>query len=62
MGMKEDLDLYWKAMKNGNSSLALLIERKYELDGYPPDIVTTVLSAVVGGKNMDIAIDEALGL
>lgn len=59
---KTHLNMYWEATKNNNISLALLIERKYDLDGYPPFIVTTALNALAEGQDMDKAIDNALGL
>ncbi len=62
MGTKKDLDRYWDGMKSGDWETCLNIERKYGLDGYPPDVVTTALQAKADGKDMEKAIDEMLGV
>ena len=57
----EDLKTYYKAMREGNCDLALLIERKYKVDGYSPEIVSIGLTALANGKSMFKAIDAATG-
>jgi hypothetical protein len=59
---QEDLEDYLKALTENNIDEALYIERKYGLDGYPPNIVTVGLSAKANGKNMYKALDAALGV
>ena len=61
MGAKEDLERYWEAMSHNNTSLCLMIEKKYELDGYPPSIVATALTAKAEGRDMYKEIDKILG-
>ena len=46
----EDMKRYMKSMMDGGME-ALAIEEKYGLDGYPPEIVTTVLNARVSAKH-----------
>jgi hypothetical protein len=46
----EDMKRYMKSMMNGGME-ALAIEEKYGLDGYPPEIVTTVLNARINAKH-----------
>lgn len=56
-----DLKAYTKAMMSPNGWKACLaIEQAWELDGYPPQVVTEVLSAVASGVNLDDAMDAAL--
>jgi hypothetical protein len=59
---QEDLEDYCKALSENDIHECLYIERKYGLDGYPPNIVTVGLSAKANGKNMYKALDDALGL
>ena len=54
-----DMRKYGRAMRAGNESLAVQIERAWGLYGYSPEIVSTVLSAVATGLPLGSAIDEA---
>lgn len=56
----DDLELYKKAMINGNIFLALEIERKYGLDGYPPSMVTEALWAASLGVDIEDALDRMM--
>lgn len=56
----KDLELYKKAMVSGNLFLALEIERKYGLGGYPPTMVTEALWAASCGTDIDDALDRMM--
>lgn len=59
--IKTDLDRYMQGMMmSGGHSLCLAIERRYGLDGYPPQIVTAALVAGADGKDMHDAVDRLL--
>ncbi len=62
MSAKADLKMYFEGMERNDVDLCLSIERRHGLDGYPPNIVTFALQAIVDGKNMYKAIDEMMGL
>lgn len=60
--IKADLDRYWRAMsRSGGWATCLAIEKRYELDGYPPEIVTAALTACAEGEDMLEVIDRLLG-
>jgi hypothetical protein len=46
----KDMKRYMLAMRDGSSE-ALKIEESYGLDGYPPEIATTVLNARIAAKH-----------
>ena len=58
---REDLGLYVKMLRGGNTDGCLLIEQDWDLDGLPPDLVTAVLQAVGEGKTLSKVMSE-LGL
>lgn len=59
---EQDLQRYMDAMMQHNGwQSALAIERRYGLDGYPPDIVSGALAAGARGEDMDAWIDNKLG-
>ena len=56
-----DLKAYVHAMMQPNGWRACLaIEEAWELDGYPPEIVTGVLDLVAGGEGADAALKKML--
>jgi len=61
MNAKSDLAMYQQAMMDGNGDLALRIEERYGLDGYPPSVVSAALLAAAEGKDIGEAIDAMLG-
>lgn len=52
---------YGRAMLTSNFSKAIEIEDDWGLYGYPPEIVSTVLSRVATGLPLDAAINKATG-
>lgn len=56
---ESDLKQYARAMRTANYERAIEIEQGWGLCGYPPEIVSTVLSAVATGLPLDAAIREA---
>lgn len=46
--------------RDGGWSCCLAIEEAWTLDGYPPVVVTTVLSEIANGKSFDAALEWAL--
>lgn len=54
-----DLKRYARAMRTGQHETASRIEKSWELYGYTPEIVSTVLSCVATGLPLDAAIREA---
>jgi hypothetical protein len=57
-----DLDRYHKGMRSMNGfGMCLAIERKYRLDGYPPQIVSVALVAGSKGADMYAAVDHFIG-
>lgn len=59
---KEDLKAYLKAMTEFDSlDILCAIEKKYDLYGYPPEIVTHALNAASNGEDMYKAVDEYIG-
>lgn len=58
MSAIEDKKAYGKAMMSGDAYRCLQIERKYELDGYPPELVSIGLDAAINGLDPMIAVEE----
>lgn len=56
---RHDLAQYARAMRTGNHSKAVEIEERWDLYGYPPEIVSTVLACVATGLSLEGAIAEA---
>jgi hypothetical protein len=56
--MKTDLQRYYDAMKSGYSEECYRIEKKYHLDGYPPELVTVGLLAIQHNLCPDVAIED----
>lgn len=57
-----DLKAYVALMRNPDALDAFIaIEKAWDLFGYTPEIVCTVLSSVAGGQGFDAALDAALG-
>lgn len=56
-----DLKAYVALMRNPDALDAFIaIEKAWDLYGYTPEIVCTVLSSVAGGMGFDAALDAAL--
>lgn len=55
-----DAERYTRAMIDGNLTALVLIERKHDLFGYPPEIVSIGLHAVAKGQDAHEAIDRHL--
>ncbi|MEN7529306.1 hypothetical protein [Cupriavidus sp. DL-D2] len=55
-----DAERYTRAMIDGNLTTLVMIERKHDLFGYPPDIVSIGLRAVARGQDAHEAIDRHL--
>ena len=53
-----DREAYFKYMRAGNADGCVSIEKKYDLYGYPPELVSVGLLAAVQGINPLFAIDE----
>lgn len=51
---------YGAAMRRDDLNACIAIERRWGLFGYPPEMVSTVLSAVAAGQDLDIAITAYL--
>jgi len=60
---ERDLETYCKSMAQPNGwETCLRIERRYGLDGYPPEVVTTYLAAEVAEEGTgEAAVDKMLG-
>lgn len=56
-----DLKQYGRALRTGSTMSAIAIEKRWELYGYPPEIVSNVLSCVATGLPLSAALDEVLG-
>lgn len=63
MSVQHDLEEYCKAMAQPDGwQTCLRIERRYNLDGYPPPVVTEWMSAEIKESGSgDAAIDRMLG-
>jgi hypothetical protein len=62
MSVQDDLESYFSGMMNNDYMRCLSIEKRYGLDGYPPQVVTTWMSAEIrepGSGNATI--DRLLG-
>lgn len=59
--IRNDLNRYMEATMSNNINAAVAIEQRYGLYGYPPDIVSRVLSAGAEGRNMMEEEDRAIG-
>jgi hypothetical protein len=58
---QQDLDAYAQAMAQPNGwRRCLTIEEAWDLDGYPPAVVSEVLSSVADGCSFDDALETAL--
>ena len=57
-----DRETYLKALKSGNNDTCFHIENLYGLAGYPPELVTVGLSAIVKGDDPDEIIEQYLEL
>ena len=55
----EDMRKYARSVRMGNHDEAVMIEKAWGLYGYSPEIVSTVLSCVATGMDIDAAIEEA---
>lgn len=55
--MTTDAQRYVRAMIDGDLTTLVLIERKHDLFGYPPEIVTIGLRAIADGKDAHEVID-----
>lgn len=56
---ESDLTKYARALRTGGAVTAVEIEERWGLYGYPPEIVSDVLSCVATGLPLDAAISEA---
>lgn len=55
-----NLERYIKAMITANLDVCAAIEQKYDLYGYPPEIVTAALKAIDDGEDHYAVIDSYL--
>lgn len=53
---RRDRDDYFLAILNGNDDKCSMIEHKYELHGYPPEVVTVGLNAASKGEDVMLAV------
>ena len=58
---KKDLEIYYRALSRNDVSRCIGIERKYDLFGYPPNIVGSALNAKAQGLDMATFLDEMMG-
>jgi hypothetical protein len=58
--VQADMDTYFKSMMNGNIDKCCSIEDKYDLYGYPPEIVSVGLNAAFEGTCIYEAVDKYL--
>lgn len=56
-----DWDAYAKAMISGDVDTCVEIEQKYDLFGYPPEIVSVGLNALANGLDQHDAINTYVG-
>ena len=63
MKTKIDIDIenYHGGLMKNNVTLCLAIERRYGLDGYPPNMVSVALQAMASGEDMNKALDDMMG-
>lgn len=57
---KKAFEDYCRAMFRGDTLKCYQIEQHYEMDGYPPEIVTVGFNALIEGKDHYEAIDAYL--
>jgi hypothetical protein len=57
---RADLVAYAKSLVTGNTEAAIRIEKRWDLFGYPPQIVSIGLHAAAEGKDHMQAVDEYL--
>lgn len=57
---REDAAAYAKALIANRTAQAIAIEQKYDVFGYPPQIVSIALQAASEGRDHLAAIDEYL--
>ena len=55
---RDDLELYSRMLRGGNVHGCLVIEREWEIDGLPPNVVTALLYDVGEGKTLLKAMDD----
>lgn len=55
-----DVAAYAQAMRRNDLHACTAIEQRYGLYGYPPEMVSTVLSSVARGQDLDIAVAACL--
>lgn len=55
---RRDLESYAKAMIDNRIGECIAIEKRYELFGYPPELVCIGLRAAADGLDIDDAIEE----
>ena len=55
-----ELERYTKAMIQGRHDICAGIEQRYDLFGYPPEVVCIGLKAIDEGKSCDAAIGAYL--
>lgn len=56
-----DCTRYLRAMMMNGHSTCVAIEKRWDLYGYPPSVVTNVLRRVAAGEDRHAAEDAALG-
>lgn len=54
-GPAEDLKAYMQALMHGHHATGLGIERKYGLEGYPPEVVSHALNMAQQGQDPEKA-------
>ena len=60
--LERDIENYNRGLMKNNVALCLAIERRYGLDGYPPNRVCVALQAMVNGENVGKVLDDIMGL
>ena len=60
--IERDIESYHKGLMKNDVALCLAIERRYGLDGYPPNMVSVALQAMVNGENVGKVLDDIMGL
>lgn len=60
-GANGDRENYVKYLRTGNTEACLRIEEKYDLDGYPPNLVLIGLEAAISGKDAMLAVEDYIG-
>lgn len=57
---RDDLAAYHRALIRGNTELAVRIEKKHDLFGLPPQMVSLGLEAVANGRDPWQAIEQPM--